>query len=182
MDETYLGGKRKIMPNSVRKELTGRGPVGNTAVAGAKDRTTNQVAAKLATTTDKETLQAFVEDNAHREVTVYTDDATAYESLPFNHDSVKHSQQRYVRGDVHTNGIEFLGSDLKRAHNGTFHKLSPKHLHRDVQQFAGMHNFRELNTINIMGAAVLRADGKRLKYDDLIKVNSIESGARAPAV
>ena len=39
VDETYLGGKRKNMSNAKRKELadTGRGPVGKTAVVGAKD-------------------------------------------------------------------------------------------------------------------------------------------------
>ena len=38
VDETYLGGKRKNMSNAKRKELadTGRGPVGKTAVEGAR--------------------------------------------------------------------------------------------------------------------------------------------------
>ena len=53
---------------------------------------------------------------------VYTDEAAVYEGLPFDHESVKHS---YVRGVVHTNGIESFWSILKRAHTGTFHKMSP---------------------------------------------------------
>ena len=36
---------------------------------------------------------------------------------------------------------------LKRAHKGTFHKLSPKHLDRYIQEFAGKHNIRELGTL-----------------------------------
>ena len=32
---------------------------------------------------------------------------------------------------------------LKRVHTGTFHKMSPKHLNRYVQEFAGKHNVRE---------------------------------------
>ena len=36
VDETYMGGKRKNMSNAKRKQLTGRGPVGKTAVVGAK--------------------------------------------------------------------------------------------------------------------------------------------------
>ena len=181
VDETYFRGKRKNMPNHVREELTGRGPVGKTAVVGTKDRASNQVAAKVVTSTDKETLQGFVKDNADPEATVYTADVTAHESLPFDHDTVKYSLQEYVKGDVHTNGIESLWSMLKRAHKGTFHKLSPKHLDRYVQEFAGRHNLRELDTINIMGAVVLSMDGKRLKYDDLIKDNGLKSGARAMA-
>ena len=56
VDETYLGGKRRNMPNAVRKQLTGRGPVGKTAVVGAKDRATKHVAAKAVPATDKATL------------------------------------------------------------------------------------------------------------------------------
>ena len=88
---------------------------------GAKDRETNQVAATVIQSTDAETLQGFVKDHADRQATVYTDDATAYESLPFDHDTVKHSLSEYVKGDV-TNGIESLWSLL--AHTGTFHKLT----------------------------------------------------------
>ncbi|MDE0103394.1 MAG: IS1595 family transposase [Bryobacterales bacterium] len=106
MDETYFGGKRKNMPKHKRKELTGRGAAGKTAVVGARDRATKQVAAKVAASTDAATLQEFVKDNAGPNATVYTDDATAYETPPFNHDTVKHSLQEYVKGDVHTNGIE----------------------------------------------------------------------------
>ena len=53
--------------------------------------------------------------------TYLSDDSTAYESLPFDHETVKHSLSEYVRGDVHTNGIESLWSMLKRTHKGTFH-------------------------------------------------------------
>ena len=51
VDEIYIGGKRKNMPKSKRKELTGRGPVGKTAVVGAKDRKTIQVAAMVVQST-----------------------------------------------------------------------------------------------------------------------------------
>ena len=183
VDETYLGGKRKNMSNAKRKELadTGRGPVGKTAVVGAKDRETNQVAATVIQSTDAETLQGFVKDHADRQATVYTDDATAYESLPFDHDTVKHSLSEYVKGEVHTNGIESLWSLLKRAHTGTFHKLSPKHLDRYVQEFAGRHNLRALDTINQIKGIRRGMEGKRLTYKALIKDNGLKSGARAVA-
>ena len=179
VDETYVGGKRKNMSKSKRKQLTGRGPVGKTAVVGAKDRETNQVAAKVVRSTDKETLQGFVKDHAAEDATVYTDDASAYETLPFDHDSVKHSLKEYVKGDVHTNGIESLWSMLKRAHKGTFHKLSPKHLDRYVQEFAGRHNIREQDTIDQLASIARGMKGKRLTYKALIKDNGLSSGARA---
>ena len=67
VDETYLGGKRRNMPNAVRKQLTGRGPAGKTAVVGAKDRATKHVAAKAVPATDKATLQGFVKEHADRQ-------------------------------------------------------------------------------------------------------------------
>ena len=181
VDESYFGGKRRNMSNAKRKELegTGRGAVGKTAVVGAKDRATNRVSAKAVASTDADTLQGFVKENADPDATVYTDDASAYDSLPFDHDTVKHSFSAYVKGDVHTNGIESLWSMLKRAHKGTFHKFSPKHLDRYVQEFAGRHNVRDLDTIEQMQSLRSGMEGKRLKYKALIADNGLSSGARA---
>ena len=178
VDETYMGGRRKNMPKSKREKMSGRGPVGKTAVVGAKDRETNQVAAKVVESTDKDTLQGFVEDHAAKGAKVYTDDHGSYEGMKFDHDTVKHSLKEYVKGDVHTNGIESLWSMLKRAHKGTFHKMSPKHLDRYVQEFAGRHNMRERNTEDQLVAMRDGMDGKRLKYKTLIKSNGLDSGAR----
>ena len=79
------------MPKAKRKELTGRGAVGETAVVGAKDRDTNQVSAEVVQATDAETLQGFVADHTAPGATVYTDEATAYKGMPFEHESVTHS-------------------------------------------------------------------------------------------
>ena len=179
VDETYVGGKRRNMPKAKRKELGVRGPVGKTAVVGAKDRATKQVAAQVVTSTDSDTLKGFVIEHAQPGAKVYTDDAGAYHSLPFDHATVKHSLSEYVRGDVHTNGIESLWSMLKRAHKGTFHKLSPKHLDRYVQEFAGRHNLREQDTREQLGNLQVGMEGKRLRYTDLIAGNGLPSGARA---
>ena len=186
VDETYVGGKRRNMSNAKRKELagTGRGAVGKTAVVGAKDRASNQVRAKVIEGTDADTLVPFVEENAANGAAVYTDDAAAYTSLPtmFNgiaHESVKHSVSEYVRGQAHTNGVESFWSMLKRAHKGTFHKISPKHLDRYVQEFAGKHNLREQDTLAQMAVVALGLAGRRLKYLELIADNGRSSGARA---
>ena len=181
VDETYFGGKRRNMSNAKRAELagTGRGPVGKTAVVGAKDRATNQVAAQVVRSTNKETLQGFVKDHADSEATVYTDDASAYASLPFKHETVKHSVSEYVRGKAHTNGVESFWSMLKRAHEGTFHKISPKHLNRYVQEFAGKHNIRDADTLARMTVLAAGLVGKRRMYRDLVADNGLASGARA---
>ena len=146
------------MPKAKREEMEGRGPVGKTAVIGAKDRATNQVAAKVVQSTDKETLQGFVADHTAPDATVYTDDASAYDGLPRKHETVKHSVGEYVLGKASTNGVESFWSMLKRAHTGTFHKLSPKHLNRYVQEFSGRHNVRELGTLAQMRDTVCQTD------------------------
>ena len=180
-DETYFGGKRKNMSNAKRKELsgTGRGAAGKVAVVGVKDRETRQVRAKVVKNTDKPTLQGFVVEHTAPGATVYTDEASAYEGLPFEHESVKHSVGEYVRDMAHTNGMESFWSMLKRAHTGTFHKLSPKHLDRYVREFAGKHNIRDKDTIDQMQHVVAGLVGRRLMYRDLVADNGLPSGARS---
>ena len=108
-DETYFGGKRKALKD------TGRGAVGKTTVAGLKHRESNQVVAKVVESTDAPTLQGFIVEHTDAFATVYTDDSSAYASLPFDHDSVKHSVSEYVKGQAHTNGMESFWATLKRT-------------------------------------------------------------------
>ena len=180
-DETYVGGRRANKPKAKRKELEGRGPVDMTPVVGLKDRSTGQVAARAIERTDAKSLQGFVREHAEPGASVYTDEATAYVGLggDFEHASVNHSVAEYVRGQVHINGMESFWSMLKRAHKGTFHKISPKHLNRYVQEFAGKHNLRTADTLVQMAVMADRLSGRRLRYRDLIADNGLPSGARS---
>ena len=181
VDETYVGGKRRNMPKHKREELKGRGAVGKTAVVGAKDRQSNKVHAKVVENTDSDTLFSFIEEHTEDGATVYTDDHPAYNQLSkiYHHETVKHSVGEYVRMKAHTNGVESFWSMLKRAHKGTFHKISPKHLNRYVQEFAGKHNVRELDTLGQMEDTVLRLVGRNLLRVDLIADNGLNSMARS---
>ena len=180
VDETYMGGRRKNMPKAKRAALDGRGGVGKSVVVGIKDRKTNKVVSKVVGNTDRDTLQPFIRTHVKTGSYVYTDDHLAYNRLwLFRHRTVKHSVGEYVRGMAHTNGIESFWSMLKQAHTGTFHKISPKHLNRYVQEFAGKHNMRDLGTLAQMRSTVARLIGRSLLYRDLVADNGSSPTARS---
>ncbi len=168
VDETYMGGLEKNRHKS-EKMHAGRGTAGKATVMGARQRDGKIVARPLGWEPG-ETLAGFVRENVHRGATLYTDDHKAYKGLrsQYDHHTVKHSVGEYVRADAHINGIESFWSMLKRAHKGTFHKIGRKHLDRYVNEFAGRHNIRSLDTVEQMAAIFQGMDRKRLRYADLI--------------
>ena len=177
IDETYMGGKRKNMSNAQRKEAVGRGTAGKSIVAGAKDRKTNQVMARTVPDTTQDTLQGFVAETVADDATVYTDEHSAYAGIPNPHETVNHSSQQYVDGQIHTNGIESFWAMFKRAHKGTYHKMSPKHLQRYITEFAGRHNMREGDTMEQLELIATRMAGKRLTYTALKADNGLSNAA-----
>ena len=162
-----MGGREKNK-HGKKKLKAGRGTVGKTVVAGMKDRETNTVTAAVVPSTDRPTLHGFVTDRAAPGATIYTDEHASYEGLP-HHEVVNHSAKEYVHGQAHTNGIESFWALLKRGYIGTYHQMSVKHLNRYVNEFAGRHNARPLDTITQMEQLTRGLVGKRLPYRDLTR-------------
>ena len=157
-----------------------------------KDRKTNRVVALVVSETSQRRLQTFVHCNAalHKRAKVYTDDPHTHPTSGFpigppNHSSVKHRRRSYVRGEVHTNGIEWFWSMLKRGYYGTYHWMSRKHLLEQTERVCreGI-QLRPLGTIGriasdshrqIVVSGIEATRPKRLRY---CRLGHTEAGQR----
>lgn len=167
-DETYVDGLEKNK-HWDKKLRMGRGTAGKMVVAGIRSRENRQIRASVVFSASKRVLTDFVRRNAKRCSTLYTDELPSYEGMPeFFHDSVAHGRSEYVRDDVHVNGIESFWALIKRGHKGTYHKMSPKHLHRYVDEFSGRYNSRWLGARRQTALVALGIGGQRLPWKELV--------------
>lgn len=170
VDETYIGGKDKNR-HAKKKKQRGNEYGVKQAVVGMKSRTTNQIAAQPIAPVGAKTLQRFVKTNPGQQAHVYSDTNKGYVGLRkagYALEQVNHSAGEYVDDMAHTNGMESFWAMLKRGYHGTFHRMSFKHLHRYVYEFAGRHNIRDFDTIQQMAFLAHGVVGKRLPYRELI--------------
>jgi len=169
-DETFVGGRIQNMHKDRKLRYQQMGGVfgGKTIVQGILDRDLREVRAKVVPDVKRETLQNEVLANVKYGTHVYTDDAVAYNELRsrFVHDVVNHAET-YVKGRVHTNGLENFWSLLKRSLRGTYVAVEPFHLDRYVDEQVFRFNNRKNNDAGRFALAMSQIAGKRLTYAEL---------------
>ena len=163
VDETFMGGIERNK-HFDKKLKAGRGPVGKITVMGLKERN-GRIKAKSVKDTSAETLQGEIKKVVTKGAIVYTDDHRAYQGLlDYKHQEVKHSVGEYVKGMASTNGIESFWALLKRGFYGIYHKMSPFHLDRYVNEFCFRQNTKDFYNEETFSRAFYNGNGKRLTY------------------
>ena len=119
------------------------------------------------------TLQTEILNSVHHGSAIYTDELASYDGLTdqYAHEVVNH-METYVKGRVHTNGLENFWSLLKRGLNGTYVAVEPFHLFRYVDEQVFRYNNRKTANQNFTDAdrfnlALSQVAGKRLTFAEL---------------
>ncbi len=172
VDETYVGGKKTNMHKSKAKKISGRGAVGKAIVMGVlkrgDEKSASRVRAILIESASIPNIQGVVRDNVEPGAQLMTDAHGAYHGLgaEYQHEFTNHMVE-YVRGQIHTNGIENFWSLLKRGLKGTYVSVDPAHLLAYCDEQAFRFNERKgsdgMRFRTVAGSVV----GKRLTYRDL---------------
>jgi transposase-like protein len=170
-DETFIGGlARNMHKHKKAQKITGTGGAGKELVVGLLDRETGKVRVRHVADRKKGTLQQHVKAHVATGAELYTDELASYTGLDkeYVHNVINHAEE-YVRGNVHTNGIENFWSLLKRAIRGTYVSVEPFHLFRYLDEEAFRFNERkdEDGDRGRFITACRALFGKRLMYKQL---------------
>jgi len=167
VDETFIGGRARNMHVGQRK-AKGRGAVGKAVVMGLLQRH-GEVRTEVVEDTKRRTLQPRVHAHVEKGSCVYSDALASYEGLgaDYAHQVVDHAEC-YVRGRVHTNGLENFWSLFKRCIHGTHVSIEPFHLFRYLDSETFRFNNRKTDDGQRFMLGLGGVSGKRLTYKSLI--------------
>jgi hypothetical protein len=172
MDETFVGGKVQNMHESKKKNSVSksRGIVGKAIVVGMLERK-GRVKAEVVMERTRHVLHALANKHIAPGATLITDEWHPYKGTNFTHEIINHATE-YVRGQIHTQGIENFWALLKRGLNGTYISVEPFHLDRYVDEQAFRYNNRPtkdnpLSDQDRFTLALSQISGKRLTYAEL---------------
>lgn len=144
VDETWVGGRERKGRGWNRKDSN------KEVVVGIRQRG-GELRFFHATDVKAGTLAKYIKENISTDVDVIvTDEFPAYIPAMIasgikgtQHETIKHKDRVYVRGDVHTNTVESAFSLLKRGIVGSWHKISAKHLSAYLDEMTFRFNRRK---------------------------------------
>lgn len=151
-DETYIGGK------SSNRHKSKRGYQRKTPVVGVLERK-GKIRTKVTRDVTLASVLPLLRKCVKPKSTLMTDDFGVYDyakEAGFDHYTIKHSYQEYVRGNIHTNSIEGFWSQMKRSINGTYHAVSSKYLQSYADEFAYRYSHRD-SEFHIFPALIAKA-------------------------
>jgi transposase-like protein len=167
VDETFIGGKARNMHPGKRK-AKGRGAAGKAVVMGLLERH-GEVRTLVVDNTKRTTLKPHIHAHVEKGAQVFTDALASYTGLSeeYIHGVIDHAEC-YVKGNIHTNGLENYWSLFKRCIKGTHVSVEPFHLFRYLDAQAFRFNNRKANDGERFTMALGAVKGKRLTYKALI--------------
>ena len=170
-DETMIGGLARFMHKEKKAvKITGTGGAGKELVVGLLDRETGKVHVEHIPNRKKKPLQEQVRAHVVGGAELFTDELASYTGLDndYVHQFVNHAE-KYVEGNVHTNGIENFWSLLKRGLKGTYVSVEPFHLFRYLDEQAFRYNERKHGNGDAgrFGEILSSVAGRRLTYKQL---------------
>jgi transposase-like protein len=175
IDETFVGGKLKnIHKKKIKRNLAYNGGGGKAIVFGMLERGGKVKAHTIADRRKKyidPIVTATIEDGSH----IITDEFAVYQNLTttYYHEVINHLEG-YVRGHVHTNGMENFWSLLKRGLTGTYISVEPFHLQAYVaEQVFRYNNRKDMNDGARFVKVLSQIVGKRLTYAELTGKGSL---------
>lgn len=171
-DETFIGGEaRNMHAGKKAAKIKGRGSVGKTAVQGILERG-GEVRTFVVKNTEAETLQGNIICNVAKGSIVHTDAAAAYSTLSsrYEHATVDHVRE-YVRGTVHTNGLENFWSLFKRSIKGTWTHIAPFHVERYAFEQSWRFNNRQVGDGGRFETLLKCVVGRQLTYRQLCSID-----------
>ena len=178
-DETYFHTipKAELMPKTGKRgRRAGVRRPGHRAVLALIERGGKARTFHIANA-DQNTVSKIMRENVARETRIHTDESHIYNVVPWQfskHETIKHSDKEYVRGDVTTNTVEGYFSIFKRGMKGIYQHCGEKHLHRYLAEYDFRYNTRSaLGYNDLMRAEELAGaiKGKRLTYRRPYKIS-----------
>jgi transposase-like protein len=170
VDETFIGGAARFMHTDKHKRrITETGTKDKTPVMGILERG-GEVRASVIPSCRKNVVQPEIRRHVKPHSMIYTDALLSYQGLKhqdFEHKVIDHAE-KYVDGQVHTNGLENFWSLFKRGLKGTYVSVEPFHLFRYLDEQVFRFNLRELAHDGLRFEHVAsHVIGKRLTYAEV---------------